>query len=292
MTIRRPTAARRGPRLARGGTLAWVLGFLAIVGSLAGVELYALYAHRQEHPLPPPAASAPGMPAIPGAAAFSVNPTGAPVGDVERPPTEAVIGPHIVLTGWATSPAGIKAVELRMEGRVFPARLGVTRLDVVRIRPELGTKTDTGWEFVGDFTGDVPPPGVNRRIFTIVAVGNDGKETILGRKSMVEPSALARWAAFTPQGRDAVLRAAGAVGHRSRRRVRARLGSTRRICSPTVRAGFRVPVLYLRMTRGAAHDYVFDPDWDPTRKCGARRIGDDSLNAVLAHSKASRCRCS
>ena len=39
-------------------------------------------------------------------------------------------------------------------------------------------------------------------------------------------------------------------------------------------------------------DYAFDPDWDPTRKCGARRIGDDSLNAVLAHARSrSSCRC-
>ena len=58
--------------------------------------------------------------------------------------------------------------------------------------------------------------------------------------------------------------------------------------SATLRAGFRVPTLYLRMTKGAAADYVFDPDWDSTRKCGARRIGDDALNHVLAHAQAKR----
>jgi hypothetical protein len=257
----------------RGGTLAWVLAFLAIVGALAGVELYALYAHNRERTAAVPVA------------APAAKPTSVPVGDVERPQTEAVVGPKIVLTGWATAPAGIRAVEIRMEGRVFPAKLGVTRLDVVRIRPDLGTKPDTGWEFVGDFTGDVPPPGVNRRILTIVAVGNDGRETVLGRKSLVEPAALARWADFTPKGTTPfyLLPALSGLDLNGASELDTIYAP---YLSPTVRAGFRGPILYLRMTRGAAHDYVFDPDWDPVRKCGERRIGDDSLNAVIAHSKA------
>jgi hypothetical protein len=39
------------------------------------------------------------------------------------------------------------------------------------------------------------------------------------------------------------------------------------------------------MTKGASADYAFDPDWDPKRKCGERRIGDDSLHGVIAHAK-------
>ncbi len=268
-----PPIPTRRPRAMRGGTLAWVLGFLAIVGALAGVELYALYAHNRERTAAVPVA------------APAARPISVPVGDVERPQTEAVVGPKIVLTGWATAPAGIRAVEIRMEGQVFPAKLGVTRLDVVRIRPDLGTKPDTGWEFIGDFTGDVPPPGVNRRILTIVAVGNDGRETVLGRKSLVEPAALARWADFTPKGTTPfyLLPALSGLDLNGASELDTIYAP---YLSPTVRAGFRVPILYLRMTRGAAHDYVFDPDWDPVRKCGERRIGDDSLNAVIAHSKA------
>jgi hypothetical protein len=261
-----------------------VLAFLAIVAALAGVELYALYASNRDHPAVPPPAAAAATAAPPGAA-FSANATGAPVGDVERPPTEGVVGPKIVVTGWATAPAGIKAVELRMEGRVFPAKLGVTRLDVVRIRPELGSRTDTGWEFIGDFTGDLPPAGVNRRVITIVAVANDGKETVLGRKSLVEPAALARWADFTPRSTTPfyVLPALSGIDLNGASELDWIYEPYR---SPTVRAGFRVPILYLRMTKGAGQDWVFDPDWDATRRCGARRIGDDSLTTVLAHSSS------
>ena len=32
--------------------------------------------------------------------------------------------------------------------------------------------------------------------------------------------------------------------------------------SSTMRAGMRVPILYMRQTKGAAGDYAFDPDWD------------------------------
>jgi hypothetical protein len=277
MTTHRSNAPRR-PRLARGGTTAWVLAFLAIVAGLAGFELYALYASNRDHAPVPVSAPTAG-------AAFSANPSGAPVGDVERPQTEAVVGPRIVVTGWASAPTGIKAVELRVDGRTFAAKLGVTRLDVVRIRPDLGTKPDTGWEFVGDFTGDPPPAGADRRVITIVAVGNDGKETVLGRKSLVEPAALARWADFTPKDATPfyVLPALSGIDLNGASELD---WIYQPYLSPTVRAGFRVPVLYLRTTKGAAHDFAFDPDWDPTRKCGARRIGDDSLNAVLAHSKA------
>jgi hypothetical protein len=257
----------------RGGTLTWVLAFLAIVAAVAGVELYALYSHNRDRALSVPAATAPAMRAP------------APVGDIETPKTEAVVGPRITIAGWASAPSGIRTVEIRMEGRAFPARAGVPRPDVVRIRPDLGGDPNSGYEFFGDFTGDAPPPGVNRRILTIVAVANDGSETVLGRRSLVEPAALARWAEFTPRDPTPffVLPALSGLDLNGASELDSIYAP---YLSRTVQAGFRVPILYLRMTRGAAHDFVFDPDWDPKRMCGKRRIGDDSLNAVIAHSKA------
>ena len=46
-----------------------------------------------------------------------------------------------------------------------------------------------------------------------------------------------------------------------------------------------LPAHDARAPRG---DYAFDPDWDIERRCGERRIADDSLDAVLAHSTAKR----
>ena len=56
--------------------------------------------------------------------------------------------------------------------------------------------------------------------------------------------------------------------------------------SPTIGIGMRVPILYLRTTYGRDHDYLFDPDWDIERRCGGRRIAEDSLNATIAHAVA------
>ncbi|HEV2686139.1 MAG TPA: hypothetical protein VGW79_05835, partial [Actinomycetota bacterium] len=54
--------------------------------------------------------------------------------------------------------------------------------------------------------------------------------------------------------------------------------------SPTLSLGMRVPILYLRTTLGAAKDWVFDPDWDIERRCGGKRIAEDSLSSVMRHS--------
>ena len=50
----------------------------------------------------------------------------------------------------------------------------------------------------------------------------------------------------------------------------------------------RVPILYLRTTLGAGHDWTFDPDWNVERRCGERRIAEDSLSAVIDYSIAHK----
>ena len=51
--------------------------------------------------------------------------------------------------------------------------------------------------------------------------------------------------------------------------------------SRTVRVGIRVQILYLRTTRGAAHDWVFDPDFVADKRVHGRLIAEDSLNDVM-----------
>ena len=266
----------RAPRAAAGGSLAWFAAFLAIVAALAGVEIYALIAHDRERVAAPPAAVAPAKTQASG-----------PVGDIDTPAGEAVVGPRIALSGWALDPAGIRAVEIRVDGQAFPARIAIARSDVAKAKPQIPNNANGGYEFTGDFSAHPARPGVDRRTLSVVAVANDGRETVLGTRSLIEPAALRRWAAFAT--RDAApfymlpalsgLDLGGAV----------ELDSIYQpYLSPTLRVGFRVPILYLRMTKGAEGDYVFDPDWNPARKCGERRIGDDSLNAVLAHSRSKQ----
>ena len=51
--------------------------------------------------------------------------------------------------------------------------------------------------------------------------------------------------------------------------------------SRTQKVGMAVPILYLRTTRGGRGDWVFDPDFDLTRRCRARLVAEDNLRGVM-----------
>ena len=58
--------------------------------------------------------------------------------------------------------------------------------------------------------------------------------------------------------------------------------------SPAVRIGVTVPVLYMRTTHGRERDWVFDPRFDVAKQCDGRRMADDALDTIIAHSVAKR----
>jgi hypothetical protein len=58
--------------------------------------------------------------------------------------------------------------------------------------------------------------------------------------------------------------------------------------SATVRIGVTVPIQYMRTTRGRAGDWAFDPAFDLATQCQGRRVADDALAAIIAHSIAKR----
>jgi hypothetical protein len=59
--------------------------------------------------------------------------------------------------------------------------------------------------------------------------------------------------------------------------------------SSTIRFGATVPVLYMRTTRGADHDWQFDAAFDVNRaRCATRRIADDSLDTIITNAVAKR----
>jgi hypothetical protein len=51
-------------------------------------------------------------------------------------------------------------------------------------------------------------------------------------------------------------------------------------------------LLYLRTTKGAAGDWVFDPNFDLTRKCGNRPVAEDNLAGIIRFAISTRCRSS
>jgi len=215
------------------------------------------------------------------------SPPAGTIGYIDVPDAEAVVGPHATISGWALDPAGIRAVEVRLDDRRFAARTGIARLDVAQAKPGYPGGERGGFEFVGDFTPHPAPSGIDRRKLEVVAIAADGRETILGRRSLIEPSALLRWQ-FATGAHGSPFYVLPALSGAFSPGI---FGLDRwyvPYLSPTMRIGMRVPILYLRTTRGAPEDFAFDPDFDLSRKCGERAIADDNLAGLLAIAVAKR----
>jgi len=58
--------------------------------------------------------------------------------------------------------------------------------------------------------------------------------------------------------------------------------------SRTQRVGVAVPILYLRTTKGAKGDWVFDPGFDTKRRCETRPVADDNLDSVIRYAITHR----
>ena len=214
-----------------------------------------------------------------------------PIGFIDAPASESIRGPAVVVSGWALAASGIRAVEGRIDGRVFAATLGLPRPDVAALHAGMPGSASAGFRLELDLAAAPAQAGVDRRRLALVAIAHDGSETPLGTRSVIEPAAFERWRAFAAADATpfhllpalsglALGAAAGLDTHYAD------------YVSPTTRVGTRIPVLYLRTTRGAAHDYAFDPDWDVEHRCPQgpveRRLSDDSLNGAFRHAVDKR----
>src|SRR5439155_12738658 len=241
--------------------------------SIAAVSLFAValaiagaIAWRQHHPPVSPAQAPP-----PASAAAPVI-----LGAIDTPPGEVIAGTSVHISGWAVDPEGVRAVEIRVDGKPYAARYGISRPDVAQARPGFPDSVAPGFAFDGEF-GALGP---ERHDVSVVAISRGGRESVLGRKGLVPPAALEQWHALYEQRHAGrlppfyIIPALSAIG----------LGGASELdtaydgyLSPTFKVGMRVPILYLRTTLGAAKDWVFDPDWDIERRCGQKRIAEDSL---------------
>jgi len=252
----RGDASSRSPHKVAAGAL--------IAGAVA---IAAILAWRGEHPaLPPPAPPPPVT-----------------IGAIDAPAAEAVAGTALHVSGWALASDGIRGVEVRVDARPYAARYGIARPDVAHEKPGFPDTNASGFAFDGEFAELAP----ERHDVAVVAISKAGRETVLGQRGLVPPEAMQQWQPLYEQrGTKAIapfyiIPALSGIG----------LGGASELdtayadyLSPTFRRGMRVPILYLRTTLGAAKDWVFDPDWDIERRCGDKRIAEDSLSSVMRFS--------
>ena len=209
------------------------------------------------------------------------------IGAVDAPIDELINGTTLRTAGWALHPAGIAGVEIRFDGRPHAARYGVTRDDVGKVKPGYPDSSASGFEFEGDF-GSVTPA---RHVLEIVAYSRTGSETVLSRKSLVPPEAMNLWSDLLITHRELAkqpfrfLMMTSGVASGGATEVDT---AYRGYLSRTQQTGVAVPILYLRTTKGARSDWVFDPDFDLHAKCGDRAVADDSLNGVIRYAIANQ----
>ena len=255
-------------------TLIVVIGAALVLG-LVEVVAIQKFGRRETSP-PPPAPAATSAPAAPAPQREG------PLGHLDRPEGEALVGPRLALSGWALDDAGLRAVEARIGARSYAAKLGEPRPDVYSVHATRPGAAQSGFSL--DVDAGPAPFGIDRRSVVVVAIASDGRERVLGTRSLIEPAALARWSRYGERP--------GEPFHLLPALSGLTLGAARGLpthyaayVSPTTRVGTRIPVLYLRTTRGPQHDFAFDPAWDVERRCkpgGERRLSDDSLNGAFA----------
>ena len=205
------------------------------------------------------------------------------MGVLETPGEEATIATSAVIGGWVLDPSGVDRVEVRMDGANHAARYGIARRDIARTHPDYPDSARAGFEF----KADIDALSSGRHAVSVVAVGRDGHETMLGRRSLIAPSAMRLWAdrlAAAPGFADRrffFLMATSAIPQGGAKDAEKQYGA---YYSATMRTGITVPILYLRTTKGAADDWVFDPDFQPIHRCKDRLVAEDSLNGVIGYA--------
>ena len=261
-------ASRVHHRVAAGALI-----FVAIV-------IAAAVASQQER------AGAPATPRTPVEPTAAPPPAAAPpitIGAIDTPTEEAVIGTTLHVSGWTLAPDGIRGVEVRVDGSRYPAQYGIVRADVAREKPGFPDTPAAGFAFDGEFASSAP----ERHDVTVVAISRSGRETVLGEKAFVPPAALAQWRPLYEQRgarRTAPFYIVPALSGIALGGASELDTAYAEYLSPTFGRGMRVPILYLRTTLGAAKDWMFDPNWDIERRCGDKRIAEDSLSTLLSYS--------
>jgi hypothetical protein len=214
-----------------------------------------------------------------------------PIGWVDRPREDTLLGLRLDTTGWALAGTGVRAVEIRLDDKRYPAAIGIARADVAQVHPKYPDNARAGFAFSGDFSAELAADPRARHRVEIVAIARDGRETVLAAKTLLAPTAIARWQPLLDANPSLASRpfsflmmtsgiAAGGAAEIET--------AYRPYLSRTTRVGMAVPILYLRTTKGAAADWVFDPEFDLARKCRDRAVADDSLAGVIRHAIANK----
>ncbi len=261
------------------------VAIIALALAIGGAGLYAFVqqGHQRvpaENAVTTTATSAVVAPASPNPPIPAVAGLPTTIGFIDQPLVEAVVGNRIAITGWALDPAGIAGVAVLVDGVPHAATVGIARPDVAKEKPGFPDSARAGFAFEGDFA-DLSP---QRHEISVVATNRAGAATVLGRRSLLPPAAMHMWSEILDAHPELaqshfnfLMMTSGASAGGAAEADTAYAP----YLSRTQRVGIAVPLLYMRTTKGASGDWVFDPDFDLKRKCGTRVVAEDNLNGLL-----------
>jgi hypothetical protein len=184
------------------------------------------------------------------------------------------------ITGWAWHPAGITDATLIVnEERRLPLHVGVSRADVKAAFPALAGSENAGFQGVYSFGAGLQ----GGHSFEIDLKLKNGNRARLGPWEFdVAPRP---WRTFSHKESNETpfyfSMATSNVSRGGARGIRERFGTFE---SSAIKVAMTVPILYLRNTKGRDGDWVFDPAFDISKKCGERQLAEDNLDLVIAHA--------
>lgn len=187
--------------------------------------------------------------------------------------------------GWVYHAVDVRSVQLVIdEARRLPMKLGVERQDVAAAFPGRPGIDRSGLE--GQYEFGAAAHGSHT--FELEVLLRDGRTMRLGpwrldlgaRPWKLPSEAVAKQAApFHLSIASSHIAQGGVDG------VQDKFGHYQ---SDSMRLSITVPILYMRTTQGRAGDWVFDPHFDISRKCGERTLAEDNLDTVIANAVQKR----
>jgi len=206
------------------------------------------------------------------------------IGFVDKLNDESIDGGKISVLGWAVSQAGIARVELVLNGELrIPLTIALPRADVAQAYPGYPDPGKAGFE--GKV--EVSNRPIELRTLELVVTDKQGGKSVLTRRTLPALNAKQTWSdllKLRELKRDDVFYFIMATSNLSGGGATDVDTIFRPYESDTVKVGIRVPILYLRTTKGRINDYTFDADFPFSRKCGTRTIAEDNLQGVIDYA--------
>lgn len=200
------------------------------------------------------------------------------IGYIDSPIKETVVTPNPTIVGWALDREGVKKIEIVLNDKQhFPAKYGLVRNDVKAIYPK---SENSGFRFTTDISQYLS--GYDK--IEVVVTDRQGNKQVIGRRKIVKDLTNNIWRPLldqnpiTKQDKFYVLFGISGFGSGAAAEIKALYAL---YMSKTMKVGVRVPILYMRTTKGKVSDWAFDPYFDTSTVYKNKKVAADSLHQVM-----------